>query len=154
MQEEVKIIFRNGSMKNFEVYIGDKKVEHLHNILVNINSNDCFSHNNRVDIVTYNSDNDQLETKLSWSAPIIREENVISLSDDTINSMVSKLGKEFGSVGQQEFEQKANAMISRLTLDGKKTQIVEQKNDAGASITGINKLIPKTIETDNGRKSN
>lgn len=154
MQEDVKVIFRNGCMNNVEVYIGDKKLDHLHDILININSNECFNHNNRVEINTYNSNNDQVETTVAWSVPRKIEDNVISLSEETISSIVSKLGKEFGSVGQKEFENKAQAMISRITLDGKKAHIVENKTESGVSLTGINKLIPKTIETDNGRESN
>ena len=131
MQEDIKIIFRNGCMNTVEVYFGDKKIDHLHDILVVINSNECFNHNNRVEINTYNSNNDQIETKIAWSVPRKIEDNVLSLSEETISSIVSKLGKEFGSVGQKEFENKAQAMISRLTLDGKKAHIVENKTESG-----------------------
>lgn len=162
MQEDVKIIFRNGCMNNVEVFIGDKKIEHLHDINITVNSNEHLSENDRVTINAYDSQRDQVHSLINWKNAFKIKDNVISLSDATINALVSQLGTEFGSKGQEAFEQKANALISRITLSNKQVlaDIAQDINknahkslfDEGPSITRINKLIPKG--KDNGRESN
>lgn len=119
MDKDIKIVFKNGSMRDVEVYIGDELQQFITNIDVLLHDNDTQGNNDHVLITKYNIDKNQDDTLVGWKESFREKPNVVTLDSVTVTGLAQSLGKEFDSPRNKQFVEQANKVVADSFLGNK-----------------------------------
>lgn len=120
MDKDIKIVFKNGSMRNVEIYVGDELQQFITNVDILLHDNDTQGDKDHVLITKYNIDKNQEDTLVGWKESFRERPNVVTLDSSTVAGLAQSLGREFDSPRNKQFIEQANKIVADNFLGNKK----------------------------------